>query len=387
MFFSFTAFITVLFFSSALIILMWFFLKNNKLIREIGSGSLFLCIAVIMIRLLIPFEFTFANNLAFKRVLPKIIFFFETPVITLDDYNICFRHILYVIWLIGIFIQLGKMLQSYKRFKRIISKLSVVKNRQIQDILQKILQNYNKPVNFKIIQSDIVSTPMVLGIRKPWIVVPQLEFSENEWLYILSHEVAHYYHGDLLIKIVVEFLCVIYWWNPFIYLLKRQVSKMLEIHIDLTITKSMDELERIEYLECLLKIAKFHANKHSNKLALTFDSESVSVLSQRFRIVLDNSKQKEKFKLKNTFLMVVPVFLLVVLSFSFVFEPYFISPNDASDTVELTNENSYLIENQDNTYDLYINDQFFGTVNEIKDSYSNLPIYKNIREVQNDEKN
>ena len=85
--------------------------------------------------------------------------------------------------------------------------------------------------------------------------------------------------------------------------------------------------------------------------------------------------------------MVVPVFLLVVLSFSFVFEPYFISPNDASGTVGLTNGNSYLIQNRDNTYDFYINDQFFGTVNEIKDSYSNLPIYKNIREVQNDGKN
>lgn len=161
---------------------------------------------------------------------------------------------------------------------------------------------------------------------------------------------------------------------------------MLEIHTDLTITKSMDELERIEYLECLLKIAKYNANRQLNKLALTFDSESTSMLSQRFHIILENPNQKEKFRFKSIFLT-IPILFLVILSFSFVFEPYFIPPNDAYGTVELTNENSYLIQNQDNTYDLYINDQFFGTVNEIKDSYANLVIYKNIREVQNDEKN
>lgn len=386
MFFSFTAFITVLFFSSALIILIWLFLKNNRLIKEIGVGSLFFCIAIIMIRLFIPVEFTFANNLAFKRVLPKIVFFFEIPIIASSNYNICFHHVIYVIWLIGAIIQLSRILQSYKHFKRTISKLPVVKDVHVQNTLQKTLQNYNESVNFKIVQTDMISTPMILGVLKPWIVVPQLEFSQNEWHYILSHEIAHYYHGDLWVKIIIEFLCIIYWWNPFIYLLKKQVSKVLEIHTDLTITKSMDELERIEYLECLLKIAKYNANRQLNKLALTFDSESTSMLSQRFHIVLENSNQKEKFRFKSIFLT-IPILFLVVLSFFFVFEPYFILPNDAYGTVEITNENSYLIQNQDNTYDLYINDQFFGTVNEIKDSYANLVIYKNIREVQNYEKN
>ena len=137
MFFSFTAFITVLFFSSALIILIWLFLKNNRLIKEIGVGSLFFCIAIIMIRLFIPVEFTFANNLAFKRVLPKIVFFFEIPIIASSNYNICFHHVIYVIWLIGAIIQLSRILQSYKHFKRTISKLPVVKDVHVQNIYRK----------------------------------------------------------------------------------------------------------------------------------------------------------------------------------------------------------------------------------------------------------
>ncbi|WP_092472491.1 M56 family metallopeptidase [Desulfotruncus arcticus] len=57
---------------------------------------------------------------------------------------------------------------------------------------------------------------------------PKIELSEEEWYYILSHEVAHYYHGDLWIKIVTEFLHIIYWWNPFVCLLKNRYRKHLK---------------------------------------------------------------------------------------------------------------------------------------------------------------
>lgn len=384
--FSFTAFLTILFFSSISIILMYFFLQNNKLIKGLGIGTLSFCIFVIVIRLLIPFEFSFENNLVCKRLFPKIIFFFKTPILKLNGHNICPLHIMGLIWLMGSIIQLSRAIIIYKNFTKVINKFPAVKNSEIQGALRKVLQNYSKPMSFKIIQANLISTPMVLGMRKPWIVIPQIELSENEWYYIFSHEVAHYYHGDLLIKVIVEFLCIIYWWNPFIYLLRGQVSKVLEIHTDLTATKSMGESKRIEYLECLLKIAKYHPSTRVNKVALNFDSENVSTLSQRFHIVLQNSNQKEKFKLKNVFFMVMPVLLLVVLSFCFVFEPYSISPKDASDTVELTKENSYLVKNQDNTYDLYVNNKFFGTVKDIKNLDVSLPIYKNIKEVQKDEK-
>lgn len=42
---------------------------------------------------------------------------------------------------------------------------------------------------------------MIFGIRKPYILIPDLNFSKKEWYYILRHEIAHFYHGDLLIKL------------------------------------------------------------------------------------------------------------------------------------------------------------------------------------------
>ncbi|SFG95830.1 hypothetical protein SAMN05660649_03331 [Desulfotomaculum arcticum] len=165
---------------------------------------------------------------------------------------------------------------------------------------------------------------------------------------------------------------------------EKQISKALKIHIDLTVTKTLNELEKIKYLECLLKIAKSQVNKQLNEMALTFGGKNSCPLSQRFHIVLEGNNPEASTNSKNIFLAILPMMFIVFLSFFLVFEPYSISPQDESYTVELTSENAYLVQNQDNGYDFYFNGQYFGTVSEIKDSYSDLPIYKNTKEVQNE---
>lgn len=60
---------------------------------------------------------------------------------------------------------------------------------------------------------------------------------------------------------------------------EKQISKALKIHIDLTVTKTLNELEKIKYLECLLKIAKSQVNKQLNEMALTFGGKNSCPLS------------------------------------------------------------------------------------------------------------
>lgn len=311
---SLSAFFTVTFFSSILIILIWSTLKANWLIKQIGISSLFFCIAIIMVRLLIPLEFSFANNIPINRIFPEFILFFETPIITFRDHTICYRHILYLFWIIGATFSLGKSIYIYTCFKRLMDTLPSITNPKVHNILHNIIKKYKKPINFEIIQAEIVSTPMIFGIRKPKIFIPQIDLSEDEWYHILNHEVAHYYHWDLWIKLITEIIGIVYWWNPFVYLLKKQISKLLEIHIDFTITKSMSEFERIDYLECLLKISKMRLNAKTNKLVLAFSSNSNSPLFQRFDIILKGYNQKKKVNFKSMFLAVIPTVFMMVLS-------------------------------------------------------------------------
>lgn len=223
---------------------------------------------------------------------------------------------------------------------------------------------------------------MMYGFRRPKIIVPNINFTHREWYFILNHEIAHYYNWDLQIKIFVQLLRIFYWWNPFVYLLNTEINKILEIRADFIVTKSLNEYEKLEYLDCLLKVAKGPSfNKH-NKYLVTFSGGKTSFLSQRFYLVLGKYNHT-KLKYLLSVLMIIPVVLLLYFSFFVVIEPYAIHPYDAADTIELTEDSSYLIYNPAGGYDVYVNHSYFATVQEIKDSYSYLTIYQDLKEAKN----
>jgi len=73
------------------------------------------------------------------------------------------------------------------------------------------------------------------------------------------------------------------------------------------------------------------------------------------------------------------VLILTIMSF-IVIEPYSIAPEDQQKTVEFTAETTYLVVNAKGGYDIYLNNEYLGTVSEIKDSFSDMRRYKNVEE-------
>lgn len=379
--FSILSLLTMTFFSSILIVIIYFVLRDNRMIEQIGMAALAMCIGATILRLFTPFELTASRNMPIGKLLPELIRFPEIPVIRSGGFTISVLDALYIIWASGIMIQLVRTLFIYTRFTKAVTNNRSVIDDEVKEALYRINIDYNKPLSIQIIQTNLVSTPMVFGFSRPRIILPEIKLTTEEWFCILKHELSHYICGDLWVKFLVEFLCSIYWWNPFVYLFRNQISKAQEIHIDLFVTKSMNEAEQIKYLECLIKIAKIPVRKKLNKWNLSFNGESGNMLSQRFNIILNRPVSSNKAKGRDFLILLLPVLLLLALSFSIVFEPYSIKPQDAADTVELTNQNTYLIQNPESGYDVYLNGQFYGHIDEIKDSFSGLQIYKNITEV------
>ena len=385
--FSILSLLTMTFFSSILIVIIYFVLRDNRMIERIGMAALAMCIGATILRLFIPFELTTSRNMPIGKLLPALIRFLEIQVIRSGGITIRLLDVLYIIWVSGIIIQLVKTIYIYTRFTRTITNSRSDIDDEVKEAFYQLNNDYSKPSSIQIIQTDLISTPMIFGFFRPRIILPEIKLTTEEWYCILKHELSHYICGDLWVKFLVEFLCTIYWWNPFVYLFSNQISKAQEIHIDLYVTKSMNEEERIKYLECLIKIAKIPVSRKLNKWILSFNGESRNTLSQRFNIILNRPNSSDETKGGIFLTLLLPVLLLLTLSFSIVFEPYSIKPQDAADTVELTSQNTYLIQNPESGYDVYLNGQFYGHIDEIKDSFSDLKIYKNITGVSNNEKN
>ncbi|MBR1599718.1 MAG: M48 family metalloprotease [Lachnospiraceae bacterium] len=64
-------------------------------------------------------------------------------------------------------------------------------------------------------------------------LIPTQAYSERELCNIIRHECAHLRKRDHMMVLVADFLCALYWWNPCVYLLKRDMERGLEMRCDM----------------------------------------------------------------------------------------------------------------------------------------------------------
>lgn len=383
MFLSLSSWITVVFLCSLIMMFLCYYLRDINRMVQTGIKSIFIFIGIMAFRLAFPVEFTFSSSYASKRIMPPISNFFHTTIFRISNCSFTILHLLMAIWLVGILINTVITIKTRVYFGRLINHLPVVGDVEIQEMIHEITRTYGKPVAFQVISSDLIATPMLYGIRRPKIIVPKIDLTHGEWYFILKHEIAHYYHRDLLIKMLMQLLRILYWWNPFVYLLNEEIDKLLEIRTDLQATKDLNDYEKIQYLDCLLKVAKTLHTEKQHFYSVAFDSGSNAVLAQRFHLILGDGKASRRPP-AGTMLRAVPLVVLLAFSFIAVFEPYAIDPMDESYTVEITAINAYLVERQGGSYDLYYHDEYFGTVSS-REAFFDLPIYKSIEEVKQNE--
>lgn len=384
MFLSPEALITILLIINLSVILLWLFLKSHRRIMQISLSTMLMGILLVVLRLLVPIEFLFQQTIREKNIFPSLFKILYTPVLESVATGIYIYHVILLVWGIGSLFFSIKNLLCHIRFLYLINREADLCDEKVKNTIKTIEDSHGKSSNFKIIMTSKVSVPMYFGLLRPIIILPQIDLSDQELYYILRHEATHYYNNDLWIKLFVEFISIIYWWNPFVFILKHEVDKILEIRVDMAVTKTFNESEKVNYLECLIRIAKETASPEISGFSLSFDSRTVSVLSQRFHIVLAGEEFK-KSKVKNMILLVSMIFVFI-LSLFVVFEPYSINSKDQEKTLELTPGNAYLIVKPDNGYDVYVNNEYFATVTEIRDSYSDLSIYNNLEEALLNEK-
>ena len=371
---SFSSILTSVVVGNLLIMALWLILSTNQGVRYVNINFIMVFVILIMIRLFLPFEYGFTNSIASKTVLPpisRLVFHY----FAIGSGGFYAYQMLLLIWVTGFFVRLYQVVIQYYKVCKDIKYLPECHG--IKSLLNEVLIKKKRYVDFKVVKISGLMTPVILGLWHPTIMIPENDYSQEELIYILRHETEHYYQHDLWIKAILEFLCALYWWNPFCRILKKQTSKALEMRTDSKVIGTMDERQRLRYLDCLLKVAKSHTKPMNNE-ALGFDGKK-SNLKQRFCFILDYQVTKRK-----TLIIVNSIFagIIIFLSTTIILEPYSIKPEDAAGTLIINEDNSFFVRN-DEGYDWYVDNTYFVTINEINDDFLNLPVYESL---ENEEK-
>ena len=355
--------------------LMWLFLKCYK---KASIWIPLLCTALLIIRFLYPHEFPFTHTIGVSKGYPTLNRFFMQSIVV-GKIHFSISHIIIGIWLFGIIVSAFHLLYRCCRLHKGICQLPAAQDEAVLSQFHRILEERHfTSTRFRIKESNTLSSPFVTGFIHPVIVVPTLALSEKEWYYILSHETSHYLHGDTLYMLLIELLRVVFWWNPLFYLFRRKMGIYIEESADLLATEQLNSTEKLEYLECLVNVAK--QSLHSPLLptsGLAFDGYAKSELMQRYRIVTDSIDAPQTSRRKHGQYGFIAIMLLVTfLSYGIIIESRSTEvPADEPTSFTIPTEGSYAIKAGDSLYELYIDNTYIGTF-EDPANLPDIPIYE-----------
>lgn len=185
------------------------------------------------------------------------------------------------IWILGaIFIFFAKIIK-YCLFLRAIHE-----NSEFDTTIENI------PKRLKVQRTDMLDAPLIVGLIKPVLYLPDTELSEDNLNYILMHELTHYKRHDLLYKWAVLTVKSIHWFNPFVYLVSKQIDLDCEVSCDAEVAGKLSKPEQDSYMNMILGLL---TNSGSNLRPLTTQMASnKKTLKRRFEMIR-NMKKTSKF--------------------------------------------------------------------------------------------
>lgn len=134
------------------------------------------------------------------------------------------------IWILGVIFNLGNYIKEYWKFKNILKKSFAYE--LPADVCSEISQELEMKRKVTLYQNYAVTSPIVVGCWNKKIIFPVQDYEERELVTILFHELVHIRQHILEMKKIGIFLKLIFWCNPMMNSLLRNIDEWGEIACD-----------------------------------------------------------------------------------------------------------------------------------------------------------
>ena len=141
--------------------------------------------------------------------------------------------------------------------------------------------------------SKQAKTPMLIGLLRPVVVLPDNSYTKDELAVILTHEMVHYKRKDLAYKMLAFFAQALHWFNPIGFVITKQLGAFCELSCDESIAKEMDNMGRKFYGETILQVLLMAGPDGSSAL---MPATNLSCTKNEIKRRLLNMKNAKKMK-------------------------------------------------------------------------------------------
>lgn len=238
------------------------------------------------------------------------------------------------IWLVWLAVVLGMLIRKvtvYQSFVQYVNSGSVpVSDMDSLDRLSLIAEQMgiHRPVELCV--NPQISSPLLMGFFHPCIVLSGVDISEKDFRYIMLHELTHYKRRDMFYKWLVQLTVCLHWFNPFVYLMSREITKACEFSCDEAVLAKIGYTNAEDYGKTLLD-AMAAVGKYRGSLGAVTLSENIKILKERLNAIMNYKKKSMAIQILTGALT-----LCIILGASILgVYPVLAAPNQKSEHAEV----------------------------------------------------
>lgn len=199
--------------------------------------------------------------------------------------------ILLALWLAGVIsCILWQGIGYYRLIRSLKGKSQPVECADLHTILREQCADLAIDREIPLRVSAAADCPMLAGFVHPTLYLPDERISRTDAVFIFRHELTHYKHGDLWLKLLLLAARCLHWFNPLVHLIARFAQEDIEVACDDAVVRGHDGAYRRAYGETILRSAIAQSQKR--KALVSCFGDDKKTLMRRFEGLFDKSVKK-----------------------------------------------------------------------------------------------
>lgn len=255
---------------------------------------------VIIIGLIIPFRFHQQGSaISIDTFIPALK---TTNNHSVESYatamssNIPWTVLVAGLWLVGVAVFITIHVIRHRHFLKMVKRWSIkVNDKQVLNLLHDVQKKLRIKQQVELQICPGISSPMLIGFIRPTILLPTGNIPPDELPFVLKHELIHFKRRDVWYKALVFVATALHWFNPFVYLIAREVAIQCEVSCDEEVVQNTDVDNRKKYVETIIGVIR-----KQSKVRSTFSTNFYSGkqgMKHRVFSIMDVRNKKRGFSI------------------------------------------------------------------------------------------
>lgn len=190
-----------------------------------------------------------------------------------------------LVWLmvaVGLLIRKITIYQSFVKY--INAGCMEVTDIRLWEQLGKLVEQVEVKRTVELYTNSLISSPLLIGFLHPCIILPTAKLSDFDLKNTILHELTHYKRRDMFYKWLVQMVVCFHWFNPFVYLMGKEINRACEFSCNEAVIRTYDKGARA-YGDTLLNAIEAKGN-YNDSLASIMLNDNVVFMKERLLISL-----------------------------------------------------------------------------------------------------